>query len=91
MTPYPGSPLFDYAIQKNLLKGPDDFYEKHKNLELLTVNFTDIPDEEFHQLMFGANKEIVEDYYEHLKQEINSIYYDVYFNKNFNFRGARHV
>ena len=48
-------------------------------------------DEEFHQLMFGANKEIVEDYYEHLKQEINSIYYDVYFNKNFNFRGARHV
>ena len=91
VTPYPGSPLFDYAIQKNLLKGPDDFYEKHKNLELLTVNFTDIPDEEFHQLMFGANKEIVEDYYEHLKQEINSIYYDVYFNKNFNFRGARHV
>ena len=91
VTPYPGSPLYDYAIQKGSLTGPNDFYEKHKNLELLTVNFTDIPDDEFHQLMFNANKEIIEYYFEHLKQEKISIYHDVYFNKNYNFRGARHV
>jgi radical SAM superfamily enzyme YgiQ (UPF0313 family) len=91
VTPYPGSPLYDYAIKNNLLAGPDDFYSRHKNLELLTVNFTDIPDEEFHRLMYEANKEIIEDYYEYIKDTTIKTFYDVYFNKNFQFRGARHV
>jgi anaerobic magnesium-protoporphyrin IX monomethyl ester cyclase len=91
VTPYPGTPLYDYAIQNGFLKGPDDFYEKYKNLELLTVNFTDIPDDEFYQILFEANKEIIGDYYDHFKQNTISDFQNVYFNKNYNFRGSRHV
>jgi len=90
VTPYPGSPLYDLAIKKNLLKGPGDFYEKHKNLELLTINFTDIPDDEFHGLMFDANKEIITRYYEHVKKKGIENFRKVYYEKDFNFRGARH-
>jgi radical SAM superfamily enzyme YgiQ (UPF0313 family) len=90
VTPYPGSPLYDLAIQKGLLKGPADFYEKHKNLELLTVNFTDIPDDEFHQLLFEANKEIIKKYYAHVQEQQIEYFRKVYFKKEFSFRGVRH-
>ena len=91
VTPYPGSPLYDLAIKSELLTGPDDFYNKHINVELLTVNFTDIPDEEFAKIMFDANKEIIEDYYNHLKETTIQNFHDVYFTKNLSFRGARHI
>jgi anaerobic magnesium-protoporphyrin IX monomethyl ester cyclase len=91
VTPYPGTPLYYYAIQNGFLKGPADFYKKHTNLELLTTNFTDIPDDEFYQLLFNTNKEIIEDYYEHLKQETISNFHDIYLNKNVTFRGVRHI
>ena len=91
VTPYPGSPLYYTAIQRGLLTGPQDFYNKHKNVELPTVNFTDIPDDEFNQLMFNANKEIIGDYYSHLRDEMTERFYDVYFKENVSFRGARHV
>ena len=32
VTPYPGTPLYFYAIEKGLLKGPADFYEKYQYL-----------------------------------------------------------
>jgi hypothetical protein len=41
--------------------------------------------------MYEANKEIIEDYYEYIKDTTIKTFYDVYFNKNFQFRGARHV
>jgi anaerobic magnesium-protoporphyrin IX monomethyl ester cyclase len=91
VTPYPGSPLYDYAIAQGYLTGPEDFYRKHKNLELPTVNFTDIPDDEFNRLMFDANKEIIEDYYDHLKQQMIGNFSKVYFDKDYGFRGARHA
>lgn len=44
VTPYPGSPLYYYAIENGLLKDCEDFYEnKHINSDLLTINFTDLP------------------------------------------------
>ncbi len=90
VTPYPGSKLYDLAIEKGLLKGPDDFYDKHINLEIPTVNFTTIPDEEYLQLLFEANKEITNDYYEHLKRSGIKAFEKVYFEKDFGFRGVRH-
>ncbi|KKM21715.1 hypothetical protein LCGC14_1632670, partial [marine sediment metagenome] len=57
VTPYPGSPLYDLAIERGLLTGPEDFYQKHRNVELLTCNFTDIPDDEFHECLYYANYE----------------------------------
>jgi radical SAM superfamily enzyme YgiQ (UPF0313 family) len=91
VTPYPGSPLYDHAIMQGLLTGPEDFYAKHRNLELPTVNFTDIPNDEFVRLMFAANKEIIGDYYEYLKQQMIDSFTNVYFGDDYSFRGARHA
>ncbi|MFC2051126.1 B12-binding domain-containing radical SAM protein [Chloroflexota bacterium] len=95
-TPYPGSPLYHDAIEMGLLKDAEDFFEKAKNSDLLTVNFTDIPEEEFYKLLFEANKELVIDHFEHTtgdmkeaKRLING-FYDLYFRKKYDFRGARH-
>ena len=90
VTPYPGSPLYYYAIKRGLLKGPEDFYEKHKNVELFTVNFTGIPDDEYYNLLMEANQEIVTDYYNHMKEKTIDSFKMVYFEKDFDFRGARH-
>jgi radical SAM superfamily enzyme YgiQ (UPF0313 family) len=90
VTPYPGSKLYDLAIKKGFLKGPEDFYDKHINLELPTVNFTDIPDDEYLQILFDANKEITSDYYEHLMNAGVESFRKVYFDKDFGFRGVRH-
>ena len=90
VTPYPGCPLYDLAIEKGLLDGPEDFYRKHTNLELPVVNYTDIPDDEFIELIFEANKEIINLYYEHFKQEEIENFRRVYYEKDFRFRGARH-
>lgn len=90
VTPYPGSPLYDLAIERGLLKGPEDFYEKHKNLELLTVNFTPYPDEAVHSMLFEANSRIIRDYYGHLEAQTIKQFEDVYFKKDVAYRGARH-
>ncbi|MDD5421874.1 MAG: radical SAM protein [Candidatus Omnitrophica bacterium] len=90
VTPYPGSPLYYYAIDKGLLKGPEDFYRKHTNLELPTVNFTSIPDKEFIDLMFEANKEILHDHYDHVRDETIETFRKVYYEKDASFRGTRH-
>jgi len=73
------------------LTGPQDFYNKHKNVELPAVNFTDIPHDEFLKLMFASNKEVIKDYYNHLSHEVVEKFYDVYFKAAVSFRGARHV
>ena len=65
VTPYPGSELFDIAVESGLLEGPADFYEnKHVNSDLLTVNFTDLSCDEFHQALNCANYELINNYYE---------------------------
>jgi len=90
VTPYPGSALYDAALERGLLTGPDDFYEKHKNLELLTVNFTNISDDEFYQLIYDANKKIIEDYYDYCKAQTIEDFGKTYFEKELSYRGARH-
>ena len=90
VTPYPGSPLYYYAIEKGLLKDVEDFYEnKHINSDLLAVNFTDLSDEEFHELLFKANKTLLENYFKHqLEKSINTAK-KLYFEKDATFRGFR--
>jgi len=64
VTPYPGSPLYYYAIEKGLLKDVEDFYKnKHLNSDLLAINFTNMTDKEFHQELFQANSRLVENFY----------------------------
>ena len=96
MTPYPGCDLYYEAIERGLLSGPEDFFDKFKNSDLLTVNFTDIPEEKFYKLLFEANKELIIDYFMHTTRDMeaaNSLindFYKLYFKGDVKFRGARH-
>lgn len=96
VTPYPGCDLYYEAIEKGLLSGPEDFFNKFKNSDLITVNFTGIPDEQCYKLLFEANKELILDHYAHVGGDMNEAnnmiesFYDLYFKGKTNFRGARH-
>ena len=64
VTPYPGSPLYYYAIEKGLLKDCEDFYEnKHLNSDLLAVNLTDMNDDEYYQCLLEGNSKLIEGYF----------------------------
>jgi radical SAM domain protein len=90
VTPYPGSPLFDYAIEKGYLKDTADFYEnKHTNSDLLTVNFTKNTDEEIYIKLNEVNKKLIRHYIEHQKINMDIECDNLYINKNTDFRGFR--
>ncbi|HHT9158248.1 MAG TPA: B12-binding domain-containing radical SAM protein [Candidatus Brocadiaceae bacterium] len=90
VTPYPGSPLYYYAIEKGLLKDCADFYEnKHLNSDLLAVNFTDMTDDKFHEVLYEANKTLIEHYYSfQLNNSLNTAR-KLYFERDSSFRGFR--
>jgi len=90
VTPYPGSPLYDYAINKGLLRDCKEFYQdKHINSDLLSVNFTDMSDEEFHQSLFEANSVLLENYFNKLKLSYELQMKKLYFQRDASFRGFR--
>jgi anaerobic magnesium-protoporphyrin IX monomethyl ester cyclase len=92
VTPYPGASLFDYALKHGLLKDVEEFYEKkHVNSDLLSVNFTDLTDEDFHRMLFEANSKLVRDYYHKKIGGLIEEAEDLYVNKNANFRGYRQM
>lgn len=96
ITPYPGCELYYEAIERGLLRGPEDFFNKFKNSDLLTVNFTNIPEDKFYKLLFEANKNLIIDHYNHTTknmEEANNLinnFYNLYFKGETKFRGARH-
>lgn len=90
VTPYPGSALYYYAIEKGLLRDCEDFYEnKHINSDLLSVNFTDLTDDEFHNALMEANIKLVENYFEKMKQSYFKQIKNLYQKKDEKFRGFR--
>lgn len=90
VTPYPGSPLYYYAIEKGLLKDCEDFYEhKHVNSDLLTVNFTDLSDDEFYKVLYEANQKLLLNYYSAQTDHTNQVLRDLYINRDCTFRGFR--
>lgn len=92
VTPYPGTELYQMAIEKGLIKNIEDFYEnKHRNSDLLTCNFTDMTDEEFYDCLYWANGILLENYVNHLKEKNKKILYQLYKDKNSDFRGFRMV
>ncbi|MCP4613785.1 MAG: radical SAM protein [Planctomycetes bacterium] len=92
VTPYPGSQLYYYAIEKGLLKDVEDFYEnKHINSDLLAVNFTDMSDEEFHKSLMEANLALIENYYKNALIRTSEMTRNLYINKNASFRGYRTI
>lgn len=91
VTPYPGCELYRYAIEKGLLKDCEDFYEnKHVNSDLLTVNFTDISDDKFHQLLLEANSRLINNYFSNRLKATLEDARRLYLDRNVGFRGFRH-
>lgn len=96
VTPYPGCDLYYDAIKRGLLSGPEDFFERFKNSDLLTVNFTNIPEKRFYELLFQANKELISDHFSHTSGDLNQAqdlidqFFNLYFKGGSKFRGARH-
>jgi len=90
VTPYPGAPLYYDAISKGLLKDVEDFYEnKHVNSDLLSVNFTELSDDDFHVALMEANSKLLENYYKNKLSLMLQQTRDLYVNKNITFRGYR--
>lgn len=90
VTPYPGCELFEVAKARGLIKDTEDFYENlHKNSDLLTVNLTKNSDEAIYMALYQANKRLLQAYLEHQSKINDEICYDLYVNKNNEFRGFR--
>ena len=90
--PYPGTELYKLAIEKGLLEGPEDFYEnKHKNSDLFTVNFMDMPTDEAHEHLYGANLTLYENYQKKKHASFVKQIGNVYMDGDTSFRGFRPI
>lgn len=90
VTPYPGSPLYYKAIADGKLKDIEDFYEhKHTNSDLLSVNFTDMSDDEFYAALMEANKMLLDNYLKRQHENMLRQLSDLYVDRNSSFRGFR--
>ena len=88
VTPYPGSPLFDYAVEHGMLLDAEDFYVKHVNSDLFTINFMGMDNGEAHRHLNAANAALIEGYYEAQKMDTLRRACSLYAG-NSNFRGFR--
>ena len=92
VTPYPGCRLYREAIEKGLLEGPEDFYErKHKNSDLFTVNLMDISTEEAHFHLKMANRSLYRNYLDKRWSEFGKTTDKLYREGDMSFRGFRAV
>lgn len=66
-TPYPGTEIYNYAIEKGIILNEEDFYQKHKNIYNLSVNLTEIPTENFLKLF----NELVADLNQHYFKQLS--------------------
>jgi radical SAM superfamily enzyme YgiQ (UPF0313 family) len=92
VTPYPGCRLFDEAVEKGLVKDPEDFYENlHQNSDRISVNFMDIPTEEAHKELFHANQMLIHNHMKKRTMSTISGAEELYIKGNTNFRGFRPI
>jgi radical SAM superfamily enzyme YgiQ (UPF0313 family) len=90
VTPYPGSPLYYTAIERGLIEDCEDFYEtKHTNSDLLTVNFTNLSDDEYSQCLFEANSRLIKNYYNNQLSNVLDSAKKLYLESDPSFRGFR--
>lgn len=94
VTPYPGSPLYYYALANGMLEGIEDFYEnKHLNSDLMCVNFTDMTDDEYYEALKEANIELINFFFDKNENRDATIQncINLYDNRDANFRGFRQM
>ncbi|MDD2654588.1 MAG: radical SAM protein, partial [Candidatus Omnitrophica bacterium] len=61
-TPFPGTEIYDYALEHSLISGIDDFYEKFTSFNDLSVNLSAMPNQDFITL-FNELAEDLRKYY----------------------------
>lgn len=92
VTPYPGSPLWEKALRDGLVKDAEEFYEvKHKNSDLFSVNFMDIPTDEAHMWLRIANMRLYRNFIEKRFDSMSDQTLRLYENGDASFRGFRAV
>lgn len=92
VTPYPGCDLYYYAIEKGLLKNCEDFYEnKHINSDLVSVNFTNMSDDEFHKCLHEANLALLKKYFKEKNASYAEQMKKLYCERDDSFRGFRQL
>ena len=92
VTPYPGCPLYTFAVRKGMIKDCEDFYENvHTNSDLLTVNFSELSDDEFYSALHSANKQLLDNYYRCNQKSVYETLDNLYINRDASFRGFRKV
>ncbi len=90
VTPYPGSPLYYHAIEQGLIKDCEDFYEnKHTNSDLVSVNFTEMSNDEFHKCLLEANTRLIKNYFSRKVSDTLKEAEELYTGKSKDFRGFR--
>ena len=90
VTPYPGSPLYYYAIEKGLIKDVEDFYtNRHLNADLFAVNFTELSEDGLYAELMDANIALTGNYFENKKKLMASQTEQLYMNRDVSFRGFR--
>jgi radical SAM superfamily enzyme YgiQ (UPF0313 family) len=93
VTPYPGSQLFDLAVEQGMIEDAADFYEnKHVNSDLFTVSFMDdITPKEADRCLMQANERLLSAYYMRCTLAATSRAKAFYSGTDKNFRGFRAV
>ncbi len=97
VTPYPGSDLYYKLIEMGKLTGPEDFFKKFKNSDLLLVNLMEMSDQKAYELLLEANTELILDHYQHTGGDpaeakfLIQQFADLYAGEITKFRGARHA
>jgi anaerobic magnesium-protoporphyrin IX monomethyl ester cyclase len=90
VTPYPGTDLFDYCVEKGLIDDVEDFYErKHSNSDLFTADIMGLGLEEAHHLLYAANEKLLMNYAKNNEHNIRKQLYRLYYEKDASFRGFR--
>lgn len=90
VTPYPGSPLFDYAVECGLIEDAQDFYEnKHTNSDLMACNFTQHSDEAVYKKLYDVNMKLIEEYQSASHKRMEKVCEKLYFDRDASFRGFR--
>ena len=95
-TPYPGSDLYYKLIESGRLKGPEDFFKRFKNSDLIFMNLMDMPDKKAYELLLEINTDLILDHYRHIKGDMEEAeklirqFSELYSGKITKFRGSRH-
>jgi radical SAM superfamily enzyme YgiQ (UPF0313 family) len=90
VTPYPGTELFQTAVERGLVADTADFYEnKHTNSDLLSMNMTEMSDAELYDCLTWGNIELMNAYYTKQQASMEQQVLHLYGDRDASFRGFR--